>query len=186
MNPRRRCPRSSAWRRGAVGASLSRGLKAPIPPVARARRPDPGRSRAAPGALIATLLAAVLLAGCAEPPYPPPVKPGSACALCGMRIENMRFAAEQRVRGSWRVYDSIECLAREAESTQEAFLSDHDSETLHAADSMFVVHGRIDSPMGGGLAAFLTRAQADEVAAAVEGRVLDLATLIAERRTGTP
>lgn len=126
------------------------------------------------------------LAGCAEPPYPPAIPAGSSCAACGMSIENMRFATEQRTLGSWRPYDSIECLLREADTTHEAFLADYDTQTLHAADSMWVVRGRIDSPMGGGLAAFLTRGQADEVAASTEGEVLRLEALIARPGGGRP
>lgn len=137
--------------------------------------------RPRPDVLLA--LALLGLAGCAEPAYPPPIRAGASCAACGMRIESMRFATEQRVRGSWRPYDSIECLLREAESTQEAFLSDYDTQALHAADSMWVVKGNIDSPMGGGYAAFLGRAQADEVAAETEGEVSRLDALIAARRS---
>jgi nitrous oxide reductase accessory protein NosL len=130
--------------------------------------------------------ALLALAGCAEPPYPPPIPAGSSCAACGMSIESMRFACEQRTRGSWRPYDSIECLLRKAETADEAFLADYDTQTLHAADSMWVVRGRIDSPMGGGLAAFLTRDQADEVAASTEGEVLRLEALIARPGGGRP
>lgn len=121
---------------------------------------------------------ALACAGCAEQAYPPAIRAGSACAACGMSIGNFRFATEQRVQGSWRAYDSIECLLREARSTNDAFLSDYDTQTLHAADSMAVVRGNIDSPMGGGLAAFLSRDDAVEVAGAASGEVTDLATLI--------
>jgi nitrous oxide reductase accessory protein NosL len=135
--------------------------------------------RPRPDVLLGLVLLAV--AGCAEPRYPPPIRAGAACAACGMRIENMRFATEQRAQGSWRPYDSIECLLREAESTHEAFLSDYDTQALYAADSMWVVQGRIDSPMGGGYAAFLGRAQADEAAAETEGEVFRLDALIAAK-----
>jgi nitrous oxide reductase accessory protein NosL len=141
----------------------------------------PARTRLAVVSL--TLLA---LCGCAEPPYPPAIRAGSSCAVCGMSIENARFACEQRVQGSWRPYDSIECLARDATTTHEAFLADYDAQTLHAADSMWVVRGRIDSPMGGGLAAFLTREQADDIAGATEGECLRLAALVGRRPGGTP
>jgi hypothetical protein len=103
-----------------------------------------------------------------------------------MSIEQPRFACEQRRAGSWNAFDSIECLVRGAGSTREAFLADYDAQTLHAADSMWIVRGRIDSPMGGGLAAFLTRAQADEVAAATVGEVLRLNELLEPREGGTP
>ena len=48
--------------------------------------------------------------------------------------------------------------------------------TLHAADSMWVVRGSFPSPMGGGYAAFLERASADDVAARTSGRVARLAS----------
>lgn len=117
------------------------------------------------------LAAALALTGCAAAAYPPAIPPGSACAACGMAIEDLHFATEQRTGGAWRVYDSIECLLREPGAAGEAFLSDYDTSTLHAADSMWVVRGRLASPMGGGLAAFRTRAQADEVAEATSGVV---------------
>jgi len=130
-------------------------------------------------------VALLLAAGCAAPAWPPAIRAGSACAACGMTIASARFACEQRVQGSWRTYDSIECLLREAGTTHEAFLADYDSGTLHAADSMWVVRGTLDSPMGGGLAAFLTRDQADEVAGATSGEVFTLGALIgAHERSG--
>lgn len=142
------------------------------------------RPRAADLARAAALLLG--MAGCAGPAYPPAIRAGSACAACGMTVENMRFACEQRAQGSWRAYDSIECLLREAASTRDAFLADYDTQTLHAADSMWVVHGRIDSPMGGGFAAFLDRAAADEVAASTGGDVRTFAMRIASSAGSAP
>ena len=51
-----------------------------------------------------------------------------------------------------------------------AWLSDYDQSTLHAADSMWVVRGRLESPMGGGFAAFLDSAAAAAVAVERSGR----------------
>ena len=96
-----------------------------------------------------------------------------------MTIQDAHFASEQRTGGAWRVYDSIECLLREPGAEGEAFLADYDATSLHAADSMWIVRGRLDSPMGGGLAAFRTRVQADEVAAATAGEVLRWEALVA-------
>jgi nitrous oxide reductase accessory protein NosL len=83
------------------------------------------------------------------------------------------------------VYDSIECLVRDADSPAGAWLADCDDRTLHAADSMWVVRGELPSPMGGGLAACLRREAAEETAARTRGAVLRLGDLIAERAGGT-
>lgn len=131
-------------------------------------------------------LAALAIAGCAVAAYPPAIPPGSACAACGMSIADAHFATEQRTGGTWRIYDSIECLLREPGVEGEAFLSDYDTSTLHAADSMWIVQGRLDSPMGGGLAAFRSRAQAEEVAAATAGVVLGWDALLADAGRAGP
>jgi nitrous oxide reductase accessory protein NosL len=125
--------------------------------------------RADPGAL---LLVALVLAGCAGPgDGPRPIAAGTPCAACGMAIEDLRFACEDESGGTWRAYDSIECLLRAVPPADRAWLADYDTRTLHAADSAWVVQGDLPSPMGGGYVAFVDRAAADEVAAARRGRV---------------
>jgi len=123
-------------------------------------------------------------AGCTKSGGPPPIAAGTPCAACGMEVQDLRFACERRAGRGWRVYDAIECLARDAGSaaggTGNAWLADYDSRTLHAADSLWVVRGAFASPMGGGLAAFRDRAAADSVAAMTSGRVERLATFMAE------
>ncbi len=136
-------------------------------------------------ALITLLTAlAALGIGCARDPGPPPIALGSSCAACGMSIGDLRFACERQVGESWHVYDSIECLVREEGGP--AFLADYDTRTLHTADSMWVVHGSFPSPMGGGLAAFMARASADDVAARTDGRVDRLAAFSRAPASGTP
>lgn len=122
-------------------------------------------------------------AGCAVPPGPPAIRLGTACAGCGMEVHDLRFACERRRAGAWRVYDAIECLIRDAGSDTTAapgggsvWLADYDRQTLHRADSLWVVRGSFPSPMGGGFAAFLARAAADSVAVVTQGRVERLAT----------
>jgi nitrous oxide reductase accessory protein NosL len=132
---------------------------------------------------VLTALAWTTCLGCAAAQGPPPIHAGSACATCGMEVGSLRFACERRSDGAWRVFDSIECLARDTRSAADVWISDYDTATLHAADSMWVVRGDIPSPMGGGLAAFIERASADEVAASSHGRVMRFETLdaLAER-----
>src|SRR5512143_1794765 len=90
-----------------------------------------------------------------------------------MDAGNPRFACERLVGKAWRVYDSIECLLDDEAKTPggEVYLADYDTRALHAADSLWVARGSFPSPMGGGYAAFLSRAAADSIAAATRGRV---------------
>lgn len=126
------------------------------------------------GALRAAALACTLLvSGCARPAGPPAIATGTSCATCGMETNDLRFACERTDGSTWRVYDSIECLLadRGRGPVTSAWLADYDRQTLHRADSLWVVRGEFTSPMGGGYAAFLSRAAADSVSAATRGRV---------------
>lgn len=136
--------------------------------------------------LVVALAAGLLAAGCGARDLPPPIVRDTPCAACGMGVQDLRFACERRAGNAWRVYDAIECLIRDAGSTAAgpgaaaAWLADYDRQTLHHADSMWVVRGEFASPMGGGLAAFRERAAADTIAAATRGRVDRLVALLAE------
>jgi hypothetical protein len=114
-----------------------------------------------------------------------------------MEVQDLRFACERHGAGTWRVYDAIECLIRDANVAPggtggapgiagNAWLADYDRQTLHPADSLWVVRGSFPSPMGGGFAAFLTRTAADSIAAATEGRVERLAVWLAAPPEGSP
>jgi hypothetical protein len=109
-----------------------------------------------------------------------------------MEVRDLRFACERDAGKRWRVYDSIECLIRDAAAAPAApvagaigprpdavWLSDYDHQALHASDSLWVVRGEFASPMGGGFAAFLDLAAADSIAAATRGRVDRLAAFMA-------
>lgn len=135
----------------------------------------PGRSAA-----MLCACAALALAGCARSGAAPPIRRGAACAACGMEIESLRFACERRAGREWRVYDSIECLLRDGgpRAASQAWLADYDSAALHSADSLWVVQGSFPSPMGGGYAAFLSRAAADSLAAQARGTVARLAARV--------
>ena len=103
------------------------------------------------------------------------------CTSCGMEIRDLRYACERRADRGWRRYDAIECLLRDG-VTAQAWLTDYDGATLHAADSMWVVKGSFPSPMGGGLAAFLSRDAAERVASQTSGHVDRLDGIAAEAR----
>jgi len=114
----------------------------------------------------------IVLAGCAS--GPPRIAKGTPCARCGMAVAELRFACESRREGAWRTFDSIECLIADRKEAEPAWLTDYDTRTLHAADSMWVVHGSFPSPMGGGYAAFLDPAAARDIAARTHGSVARL------------
>jgi nitrous oxide reductase accessory protein NosL len=130
-------------------------------------------------------LCALAMAGsamaCSPGSRPPAIRAGMECASCGMEIRDLRFACERRADRGWRRYDAIECLLRDG-TTAGAWLMDYDGATLHAADSLWVVRGSFPSPMGGGLAAFLSREAADRVAALTSGHVGRLDAIAAEPR----
>jgi nitrous oxide reductase accessory protein NosL len=121
------------------------------------------------------------LAGCAKRSGPPPIAVGTPCADCGMSIEDLRYACETERGDTVRAYDSIECLLREPPLPARAWLTDYDSRTLHAADSVWVVKAEIPSPMGGGYAAFMGRGAADEIAASRNGQVGRLGDFVKAR-----
>lgn len=125
----------------------------------------------------ACMLLVALAAGCAGRSGPPEIIGGTPCSSCGMGVSDRHFACERRVAGGWRVYDSVECLLRDAGGSPGGgvYLADYDTQALHAADSLWVVRGEFSTPMGGGLAAFLRRGAADTVAAETRGRVGRLA-----------
>jgi hypothetical protein len=135
------------------------------------------------------VFAAVLMtAGCAGSGGPPPIAITTPCAACGMEARDLRFACERRVAGSWRVYDAIECLIRDASTSGagDTWLADYDTRALHPADSVWVVRGAFASPMGGGFAAFRGRAAADSIASETRGRVARLAAFMAEPAGSAP
>lgn len=134
------------------------------------------RDKRGSGRAIAALAAVLALGGCAGGAGAPAIHAGDECAACGMAIHDLRYASARGVRGAARTYDAIECLLRDSTATGPAWLPDWDQATLHAADSMWVVQGELPSPMGGGFAAFLDRATADEIAttrSGVVGRLAD-------------
>jgi nitrous oxide reductase accessory protein NosL len=151
-----------------------------------ARRPETTALPPLPFLALPLALALLLafLIGCARPAGPPPIAINTPCALCGMEVQDLRFACERGDGKAWRVYDAIECLLRELGGAPAAtvWLADYDRQTLHRADSLWVVKGEFASPMGGGFAAFVDRAAADSVAAETRGRVARLG----EFAGGTP
>ena len=128
--------------------------------------------------LLPALVLALALLGCVRADTPPAIARGTECVSCGMRVGDPRWACERHSDGRWLVYDSIECLLADKSATGPAWLTDWDHRALHAADSLWIVRGDLPGPMGGGYAAFLDRASAEDVAAARHGRVMRFADAV--------
>jgi len=124
-------------------------------------------------AVLVALTAALAFAGCSAEVAPPLIHTGTPCAYCGMEADDLHFACVRASGGTWRVYDAIGCMMREAPeaSPRTIYLPDHERYRLHRADSMWVVHGEFQTPMPGAFAAFFDRAEADTFAAAHRGVV---------------
>ena len=127
-------------------------------------------------AAVAALLFALI--GCHRSAGPPAIELGSSCATCSMDVSDLRFACERETDKGWLVYDSIECLMRDDPGGRIA-LADYETKTLHFAESVWLVHGSFPSPMGGGYAAFVSRAAADSIAQQTNGEVMRLAERLA-------
>jgi nitrous oxide reductase accessory protein NosL len=122
--------------------------------------------------MVLLALLALGAAGCDRHEGPVPIRLGTPCSSCGMEIQDLSFACEVARPGSVRVYDSIECLLRDAPVRGAVpYLADYDSRSLHPADSLWIVKGRFPSPMGGGLASFTRLEAAEEVAQRSHGHV---------------
>ena len=126
--------------------------------------------------LLAIALVVSIFAGACGPSRdagPPPIEAGTPCAACGMGIADARFAATREVEGRWRAYDAIECLLadRARLAGGPAWLSDYATKTVRPASELWVLRGDFPSPMGGGLAAFARRAEAESLAFATDGVV---------------
>ncbi len=111
---------------------------------------------------------------------PRPVKIGvDLCPYCFMYVIDGRFVAQVVLEtGKFYNYDAIECLADHVNGyaaygptvrvePKEWYLADYrrssgrKSVLIPADEAVIVYHTRIRTPMGGGLAAFRTRAEAE-------------------------
>lgn len=110
---------------------------------------------------------------------PQPTKYGvDVCPYCSMTVADLRFAAQVvTVTGVVHTYDAIECLADHLSGhgptppeVAEVYLADYLASQreavsyVDAAEAVILHHPRLRSPMGGGLAAFSSRADAEAFA----------------------
>ena len=113
-----------------------------------------------------------------------------ACDFCRMTVSDTRFGGEIESRtGRIHTFDSLECLASfyvDASSrgdVRHAWVTDFESGEFLVADSaMFIVDGRVHSPMGRSLVA-LAPGTPDETRAAYGGRTLRWLELLELMRT---
>lgn len=135
--------------------------------------------------LVAVMLG--VLAGCQ--PEPRPIRYGEDVgAHCKMTVSDARFGAELlTTTGKVYVFDAIECLANYvvahpelADQTHSLWVTAYDAPgELIPLDSAFFVHSpEVQSPMGGGLAAFGPGTTHEEALRQLEGEVIDWASVL--------
>jgi copper chaperone NosL len=105
----------------------------------------------------------VLLVSCK--PAPREIDYGlDACHYCKMNIVDAKYAAELVTKkGKIYTYDAIECLVNNLDEHPEntvayALIKDYGNpeEWIDATQAFFVVNKKIQSPMGGNIAGFLS------------------------------
>ena len=132
-------------------------------------------------------LGLVVLAGCQ--PEPRAIRYGEDVgAHCKMTVSDARFGSELlTTTGKTHVFDSVECLANYvlahpelADQTHSLWVTAYDApgELIPLDSAFFVRSPQVQSPMGGGLAAFGTGTTHEAALGQVEGEVLDWADVL--------
>jgi copper chaperone NosL len=124
-----------------------------------------------------------LLAACGAAETGPPaiVLDQTPCAHCRMLVSDLAYAAAFRTReGEERVFDEIGCMLRELPAAgARVFVHDYEtSQWLEGEKAFFLRSESIQTPMGGGIVAFSSRAAAEKY----EGQILPLARLQGDLR----
>lgn len=141
---------------------------------------------------IVTLLLCFLLAACSHGPEP--ISYGKdACMHCKMTIMDKHFAAELITRkGKVLKFDATECMVGFLKENP-VIVNDVKSNFLvndytgpgqfyDARKCYFLRDGSISSPMGGNLAAFLSRSAAESVKKDSSAKIYDWSLLVSEVR----
>ena len=126
--------------------------------------------------LAAPIVAAIGLGACARPAKlePPVVRYGEdVCAYCNMIVSEEPHAAAAAVdpgdgRIETRLYDDVGCLLRDEAALRGPARWVHDladAAWVGAESATYVKNEQLQTPMGSGVAAFATRARAEEYAA---------------------
>lgn len=120
--------------------------------------------------------------GCGRPGPRAIVEGQDSCDYCRMSISDVRFGTQLiTTTGKIHTFDSVECLVGFAASLPAGtsvsgiFVSDFRKAGtfVPAEEAVYVVDGRIESPMGRRVVAFAASADRDELAATYGGTVKD-------------
>lgn len=131
--------------------------------------------------LLALLLLLFTLAACASAPditVAPDVRHGEdICERCGMIISDDRYsAAYWTAEGESRAFDDIGgMLAYHMENHEDVgsfWVHDYNTRDFVAAESTYLVLSDMHTPMGFGIAACSTEAEAEELAAGQENAMV--------------
>jgi copper chaperone NosL len=176
-----------------IFVSLILGLTICVLEFRRRRKVRPTEATAPAGLAVASALAIGLIAGCQ--PQPQPLRVGEmACTHCRMTVSDARYGAELvSTTGKIYPFDAIECLVAYLEESPEASelahslwvaAFDEPGTLIAASDAFFLRSDEIQSPMGGGLAAFTTSDARDDALADKGGTGLDWGGLLALTEVG--
>ncbi|GAB5537260.1 MAG: hypothetical protein Rubg2KO_35090 [Rubricoccaceae bacterium] len=136
---------------------------------------------------LSLLVALVLVAGCQ--PEPRAIRYGEDVgAHCKMTVSDARFGSELlTTTGKVHVFDAVECLANYvlahdelADQTHSLWVTAYDAPgELISLDSAFFIHSpEVQSPMGGGLAAFGPGTTHEDALRQLGGEVLTWADVL--------
>jgi copper chaperone NosL len=135
--------------------------------------------------LMALLLGTAACSAGATADQPPAIRYGEdACDHCRMIINEPRFAASYVTEShETRRFDDIgNMLAHYAQFKEKVaafWVHDYESEEwLRAEEAHYVISSQIQTPMGHGVVAFADATQAERLAGAHDGRVLDFSGLL--------
>jgi len=136
-----------------------------------------------PNLFFCLLAFCLTLAACAQQPaepQPPEIIYGQdLCDNCGMIISEAKYAAATLlVEGGSHKFDDISDMViyhldHPNEVVKAWFVHDYNSEAWIRGETATYVRGDINTPMGGGIVAFENKAEAESVAAEVNGKVMN-------------
>lgn len=134
--------------------------------------------------LLTFLLALSMTAGCsAQATKPVEINENvDSCDICHMGIRDASLAAEVLIDGKPMKFDDIGCMViylQQHKNIDAAFVHAYDSkEWIDFQKSYFVHDSSIESPMGYGIAAFLTKQAAEKFANKHGGQVFSADELL--------
>jgi copper chaperone NosL len=129
------------------------------------------------------MLIATIAACRSEPPKPVDIESWDMCAFCRMAISQKQFAAEiVEASGLIQKFDDIGCLLRYRRRLQAVpaatFVVDRRTRRWLPAEAAYFVHSdRLQTPMGGGFAAFGDPADAESAARDFKSSVVRFSAL---------